>query len=77
MGNLNYSDLVFIEQCLTYYSINGIRKMKKYPDIYSDEDIDQFRSSVQEIINKILKLKEGDKTDGIFSNWKRIFGLYK
>lgn len=60
MEKLNYSELVFIENTLTYYCIHEIREMKKYPDIYSDEEITKFRLSVQELINKIQKLEEGE-----------------
>ncbi len=82
MGKLSYMDCVFLEQVLMYYSVSGIREMKKNPDIYSDDEILEFRSSVQEITNKIIelkeiKLKEGDKNNGICSNWKRIFRLFK
>lgn len=77
MGKLSYMDCVFLEQVLMYYSVSGIREMKKNPDIYSDDEISEFRSSVQEITNKIIELKEGDKNNGICSNWKRIFRLFK
>lgn len=60
MGNLNYSELAFIENALTYFCINESKLMEQNQNIYTDEEISKFRSSVQELVNKISKIKEGE-----------------
>lgn len=75
MNGLNYSELVFIEDTLTYFSINEMKKMKQ--NNYSDEEIVEFRSSIQELIRKIQKIREGEQNHGILCNWKRTFKLCK
>ena len=60
MSKLNYSELAFIENALTYFCINETKVMEQNQNIYSDEEILGFRSSVQELINKISKIKEGE-----------------
>lgn len=60
MNKLNYSELVFIENTLTYFCINETKIMKQNQDTYSDEEITKFRSSVQELICKIQKIREGE-----------------
>lgn len=65
MGKLNYSELAFIENALTYFCINETKIMEQNLDVYSDEEIIGFRSSVQELIDKISKIKEGEEGYGI------------
>lgn len=60
MEKLNYSELAFIENALTYFCINESKVMEKNQNVYSNEEISGFRSSVQELINKISKIKEGE-----------------
>ena len=60
MEKLNYSELVFVEDVLTYYLIREIREMKQYPDMYSDKEITEFRLSVQELIDKIERIRKGE-----------------
>ncbi|MBQ2835847.1 MAG: hypothetical protein IJE68_03335 [Clostridia bacterium] len=60
MKKLNYSELVFIENALTYFCINETKVMEQNQNIYSEEEISGFRSSVQDLINKIIKIKEGE-----------------
>lgn len=57
MGNLSYSDLVFIENALTYFCI---QEMKQMENLYSDKEIEKFRLSVQNLIDKVSKIKEGE-----------------
>jgi len=51
----SYSELVFIESALAYYANNESKNMK---GIYTDNEIQKFRSSVQDLINKIVKLEK-------------------
>lgn len=60
MKKLNYSELVFVENALTYFCINESKVMEENLDIYSMEEISGFRSSVQDLINKIVKIREGE-----------------
>ena len=60
MKKLNYYDLVFIENALTYYCIHEVRIMKENLDIYPDEEITKFRSSIKELIDKVVELREGE-----------------
>lgn len=77
MEKLNSSELAFIENALTYFCRKESGLMEQNPDIYSKEEISGFRSSVQELINKISKIKEGEEDHGVLCNRKRIFGLCK
>lgn len=54
---LTYSDYVFIQNALIYYCIHETKMMETF---YSDEEISKFRSSVQELIDKIENLKRGE-----------------
>lgn len=54
---LTYSDYVFIQNALIYYCINETKFMK---ELYSDVEISKFRSSVQELIDKIENFKRGE-----------------
>lgn len=56
-NNLTYSDYLFIQNALIYYCIHEAKIMET---VYSDEEISKFRSSVQELNNKIEKIKEGE-----------------
>ena len=60
MGKLGYFDLVFIENALTYYCIQEAKLMEENLNIYSHEEIAEFRSSIKEVIDKIVKLREGE-----------------
>lgn len=60
MNKLNYSELSFIENALIYFCDNVVKIMKQNQDSYSDEEILEFRSSVQELIRKISRIKEGE-----------------
>lgn len=60
MKKLNYLELVFIQNALTYFCINETKVMEQNQNIYSEEEISGFRSSVQDLINKIEKIKEGE-----------------
>lgn len=60
MEKLNYSELAFVENALIYFCINESKVMEQNQQIYSQEEISGFRSSVQELINKISKIKEGE-----------------
>lgn len=60
MGKLKYCDWVFIENALTYYCIQETRLMEKNPDVYSEEEITDFRSLIKELIDKIKKFREGE-----------------
>lgn len=60
MEKLNSSELAFIENALTYFCIKESGLMEQNQDIYSKEEILGFRSSVQELINKISKIREGE-----------------
>ena len=57
MEKLTYSDYAFIENALIYYRIHESKIMEQ---IYSNEEISKFRLSVQHLINKIQKIKEGE-----------------
>lgn len=60
MNKLNYSELAFIENALIYFCINESKVMEQNQNIYSEEEIAGFRSSVQDLIYKISKIKEGE-----------------
>lgn len=77
MNKLNYSEIMFIVTALEYFSIRETEVMKKNQDYFSEKDILQFRHSVLELTNKILKIKEGEEDHGILCNRKGIFRLFK
>ena len=60
MGKLSYSDWVFIENALLYFSIHETRIMEKNQNVYSGEEISLFRSSVQDLIDKVSRIREGE-----------------
>lgn len=60
MGKLKYTELVFIENALTYFCNKESKVMEQNLDIYSAEEITEFRSSVQDLIKKIVKIREGE-----------------
>lgn len=55
MVKFSYSELTYIEYALTYFCIHECKNMK---NIYSDDEISGFRSSVQSVIDKIIDLEE-------------------
>ena len=57
MEKLNYSELAFLQNALTYYLNHETKIMKQ---IYTNEEIAKFRISIQELNNKIEKIKEGE-----------------
>ncbi len=57
MEKLTYSELAFVQNALTYYCIHETKIMEK---IYTNEEISKFRLSLQHLINKIEKIKEGE-----------------
>lgn len=57
MEKLTYSDLAFVQNALIYYRIHESKIMEQ---IYTSEEISKFHLSVQHLINKIEKIKEGE-----------------
>ena len=57
MEKLTYSELAFVQNALTYYCIHETKIMEQ---IYTNEEISKFRLSLQHLINKIEKIKEGE-----------------
>ena len=57
MEKLNYSELAFLQNALSYYLIHETKIMEQ---IYTNEEIAKFRLSIQQLNNKIEKIKEGE-----------------
>lgn len=61
IGKLNYCDLLFIENCLSFYLRRELKEMEKNRDVISQEEIDKFVDSVKDVMKKVEKIREEEE----------------
>lgn len=58
MGNLTHGELLTIRTSLRTYLYREVKNMEEYPDIYSEDRIEEFSSRLVNIIEKVDKIIE-------------------